>query len=110
MVLSWTLSDLEVLSALLRLGREGAVKQEGVDTALSRFEDFWGEVHVLAVADAVKARARRLLRVHSLSAADSLQLAAALAAVHDDPRGLGFVSLDDRLCAAAGREGFKVLP
>ncbi len=50
--------------------------------------------------------ARRLLRVHSLRAADALQLAAAIVAAHGEPASLGFVSLDERLCESAQREGF----
>jgi predicted nucleic acid-binding protein len=52
--------------------------------------------------------ARRLLRVHALSAADALQLAAAIAASEADPASLALVTLDDRLAEAARREGFLV--
>jgi len=53
--------------------------------------------------------ARRLLRVHDLRAADALQLAAALAAAEGRPMTLTLLCLDDRLGAAAEREGFPVL-
>jgi hypothetical protein len=53
--------------------------------------------------------AQRLLRVHPLRAADSLQLAAALAIAGDDPAELGFVCLDQRLVEAARKEGLDVL-
>jgi hypothetical protein len=53
--------------------------------------------------------AERLLRVHSLRAADSLQLAAAIIAAEREPVTLDLVSLDDRLNDAASREGFRVL-
>jgi hypothetical protein len=59
--------------------------------------------------ESVRERAGRLLAVHPLSAADALQLAAALVAVDERPRGFGFVTLDDRLAAAAVREGFALL-
>ena len=61
-------------------------------------------------ADSVRASAQRLLRVHPLRAADSLQLAAALLACEQDPPSLELVCLDDRLAEAAGREGFPVVP
>jgi predicted nucleic acid-binding protein len=57
----------------------------------------------------VRVTARRLLRVHNLRAADSLQLAAALVASEGHPASLEIVSLDDRLIDAAQREGFTVL-
>ena len=54
--------------------------------------------------------AERMLRVHPLRAADALQLAAALVWSRDRPDGRVFVSCDERLRDAAGREGFTVLP
>jgi len=57
----------------------------------------------------VRKRVIRLRRVHPLGAADALQLAAALTASGEDPQRLEMVSIDDRLAAAARREGLKVL-
>ena len=54
--------------------------------------------------------AERLLRGHPLSAADALQLAAALCAARNAPQPLPFVCLDDRLRDAARSEGFIVEP
>lgn len=54
-------------------------------------------------------RAVRLVRRHPLHAADALQLAAALMATGENPEQLDLVSSDDRLSAAARREGFRVL-
>lgn len=48
--------------------------------------------------------------MHALRSADALQLAAALVACDERPRGETFVSLDERLRNAAQREGFTVLP
>lgn len=54
--------------------------------------------------------AERLLRAHPLSAADALQLAAALDWCGEAATGRGFVCLDERLRDAATGEGFAVLP
>jgi predicted nucleic acid-binding protein len=59
--------------------------------------------------ESVRETATRLLRVHDLSAADALQLAAALLAAEGSPRTLAFVCLDRRLAVAAQREGFPVV-
>ncbi len=59
-------------------------------------------------SDAVRSTAQRLLRVHPLRAADSLQLAAAIIAAEHEPGTLEFVSLNARLNEAASREGFRV--
>jgi hypothetical protein len=52
----------------------------------------------------------RLLGLHPLRAADSLQLAAALVWVDRRPLGRPFICLDSRLREAARREGFTALP
>lgn len=52
--------------------------------------------------------AERLLRVHDLRTTDALQFAAAVSVAEGRPSTLEFVSLDDRLLAAARREGFPM--
>ncbi len=91
-----------------RRTREKTVEQ--VHAAAARVESSWETARVVSVPDAVKARAKRLLNVHPLRAADSLQLAAALIAADDQPSSRSFVCLDQRLADAAKREGFTVLP
>jgi len=81
-----------------------------VTAAIGAVESFWETVHVVSLVLPVKARAKRLLAVHPIRAADALQLAAALTAVYDDPAGWEFVCLDERLGDAARREGFTVVP
>ncbi|MBI3926340.1 MAG: type II toxin-antitoxin system VapC family toxin [Armatimonadetes bacterium] len=105
-VLAWTMSDVEFRSAICRLLREGAIEGTGADTAMGEFRRFWSGVRVLSAVEPVKERAMRLLGVHALRAADSLQLAAALVAAYDRPSNLEFVALDLRLVEAARREGF----
>lgn len=61
-------------------------------------------------SDAIRERARRLIALHPLRAADALQLAAALDWCGGNTRGESFVCLDDRLRGAATLEGFRVLP
>jgi uncharacterized protein len=109
-VLAWTLSDVEIRSALARMERQGALELSRSRDVALRVERFWESVHVVTLIDVVKARAKRLLGVHALKAADALQLGAALAAASDDPSGLELVCLDERLCDAARREGFSVTP
>lgn len=109
-MLVWTLTSTEVLSALFRRLREGILKQKELSASYERLQllvDDWSEVHAIEL---VKQRAERLLRVHALRAADSLQLGAALVAVQERPKGIGFVSYDQNLTTAADKEGFVVLP
>jgi predicted nucleic acid-binding protein len=109
-VVTWTLSEIEILSALCRLEREGDLDPDGFQRAVERLDELLQTVDTVNAFDAVKVRARRLLRTHVLRAADALQLGAALVCVSDDPSRWPFVCLDDRLAAAARREGFAVLP
>ena len=109
-MLVWTLTSTEVLSALLRRLREGTLKQKEMSASYERLQllvDDWSEVNAVEL---VKQRAERLLRVHALRAADSLQLGAALVAVQERPKGIGFVSYNQNLATAADKEGFAVLP
>jgi predicted nucleic acid-binding protein len=109
-VATWILSDVEVRSAFSRLARERAV-DAGESLRMAReFDAFWANVNIVPVVDAVKIRAMRLLAVHPLTAADALQLGAALSISYDNPATLDFVALDQRLRDAAQREGFRVLP
>jgi uncharacterized protein len=104
----WWASEVECVSALSRLEREGALGDEAITTALERLDrlaESWNEVQPTA---ALRGTARRLLRVHQLRGADSLQLAAAVIASEGQPASLSIVTLDERLAGAARREGFVV--
>jgi hypothetical protein len=57
----------------------------------------------------VRQRAERLASVHALSAADALQLAAALVVSREHPETLEYVTLDKVLARAARLEGFTVI-
>ncbi len=104
----WWGTEIECVSALARLEREDALAETAMIAALERLEmlaEAWNEVQPVA---AVRGVARRLLRVHPLRAADALQLAAAVVAAEGVPASLDLVTLDERLAAAARREGFVV--
>ena len=58
----------------------------------------------------VRDAAARALTLHSLSAADALQLAAGLLWADGHPAQHDFVCLDQRLRGAAHAEGFQLLP
>lgn len=108
-IVAWWGTPVECASALARLEREARLDSAGVTQALGQLNTLqaaWNEVQPL---DGVRQIAQRLLRVHPLRAADSLQLAAALLACEHRPQGWQFVCLDARLGLAAEREGFKLI-
>lgn len=104
----WWGTPVELASALSRRERDAGLALPEVTAALDRLRALERAWHEVIPADALRGRARRLLRVHPLRSADSLQLAAALSIAGDDPGSLGFVSLDRRLVDAARREGLDV--
>lgn len=104
----WWASEVECVSALARLEREGALMAAATTVALERLDRLIDSCNELQPVAAVRAGARRLLRVHTLRAADALQLAAAVVAAEGQPASLEIVTLDHRLAAAARREGFTV--
>lgn len=106
----WWAARVECRSAMARRQREGVFSVTEVSLlidALGTLSAAWSEVQP---TEAVRLRAERLLAVHPLRAADSLQLAAALVWADGAPRGLEFVCLDENLREAARAEGFAVLP
>jgi len=108
-VLVWWATEVECASAIARLEREGALEPRAAREAfdrLKRLADGWHEVDP---SDGVRETAVRFLRVHSLRAADALQLAAAFVAAERRPSSLELITLDDRLAAAARKEGFAVV-
>ena len=108
-ILVWWATEVECVSAVTRLERGGGLESGDVQAALERLDALsmsWADVQP---GPRVREIAVRLLRVHSLRAADALQLAAATAAAEERPSTLAFVTLDDRLAAAADREGFPVV-
>ena len=109
-IVAWWASPIECLSALARLRREKAlsIDEEGQAQAVLRaLMASWTEVEP---SEAVREQAARVLRLHPLRAADSLQLAAAMVWCQGDPAHREFVCLDHRLRDAAHREGFITLP
>lgn len=104
----WTLTPVEIASALQRLLRDGLLEERSVARAEARAEDLAAASHVVTDIEAVKVQARRLLRLHALRAGDALQLAAAIEWAGGRPSDRTLLTLDERLAQAARREGFLV--
>lgn len=104
----WTLTPVEVVSALRRLVREQALEEEVARLAEARMDEVVRASHVIIDVEPVKSLATRLLRLHPLRAFDALQLGAALHWAEGHPQGRTLHTLDRRLAQAAQREGFVV--
>jgi hypothetical protein len=108
-MLVWWATEVECASALARLERDGALEAPAVTAAFDRLKQLAGGWHEIDPSDAVREAAVRFLRVHPLRTADALQLAAAFVAAERRPSSLEVVTLDDRLAAAASKEGFVLV-
>jgi uncharacterized protein len=107
-VLVWWATEIECVSALARLEREGEIESDFVEPAHARLAGLSASWQEIEPSAQLRVTARRLLRVHALRAAHALQLAAAIVAAEGHPASLELVTLDDRLADAARREGFPL--
>lgn len=106
---TWWATTLECESALSRLERQSRFSPRRLQEArdrLRRLSESWNRV---MPSELILVRATRLLRTHSLRAADALQLAAGLEAAERHTYRLEFACNDNNLSAAAVREGLTVV-
>jgi uncharacterized protein len=108
-MLVWWATEVECASAIARLEREDALDEAAVREAFQRLTQLATGWHEVDPSDSIRETGVRFLRVHPLRAADALQLAAAFIAAERRPSSLQVVTLDDRLAAAARKEGFLVI-
>lgn len=109
-MVTWWATPVECSSAAARVRRERKIsteEEQAIRVRLDRAAECWNEI---IPSDEARSLARRLLLRHPLRGADSLQLAAALIWVRNQPEDFGFVCLDKRLREAARAEGFTVFP
>ena len=108
-ILAWWGSAVECAPPCTRLQCEGRLDSKGAEQAFQRLKliaDAWHEVEP---SEIVRENAVRFVRVHSLRAADAMQLAAAFVASERRPPSLAVVTLDDRLAEAMRKEGFALI-
>jgi hypothetical protein len=111
------LARVEVPAALWRKRRRGELGEGELRVLVTEFEaDYFGtalEVPcflVTGIPQTVLDAAARLLVSHALRGYDAIQLASACAVRDADPSCDTFACADRRLRAAAGAEGFEILP
>lgn len=108
-VIVWTLTRVELLSALARRRRGEPRAARRLLRARREILEAWPQWSEVTAVDLVRRHAERLVEAHPLSAADALQLGAAMVAADEDPASLDFATLDRAQADAADREGFRVL-
>ncbi len=108
-IVTWWSTEVECVSAIARLEREGRLTSPGLAVAISRLAAIEANWQEIRPTERLRTTAKRLLRTNALRAADALQLAAAIVAADGEPRLLPILTLDERLARAAEREGFPVI-
>jgi len=107
-VVVWTLTRVELLSALARRRREEPAAARQLLGATREILAAWPRWSEVTAVEVVRRYAERVVDTHAIRAADALQIGAALVAGGDDPAALEFVTFDQPQAAAAEREGFRV--
>jgi predicted nucleic acid-binding protein len=102
------LTSVEIVSALLRRSREGVLADDDLQRALAAIDPDLTAMLVVELTPMVVTRAHDLLRRHPLRAGDAIQLASCLYLQDELGEETVFVVFDDRLSAAARREGLTV--
>ena len=93
-IIVWTLTRIELLSAIARLRREDSGSATILTVArrnIMRAWDGWSEI---TSVELVRRHAERLVESYPLRAADALQLGAALIAAEGDPTNLELVTME----------------
>jgi uncharacterized protein len=107
-VVVWTLTRVELLSALARRRRAEPRAARRLLAARREILEAWPRWSEVTALDLVRRHAERVVEAHPLRAAGAIQLAAALVVAEDEPVSLGFVTFDEAQADAAEREGFRV--
>jgi len=109
-ILVWWGTSTECVSAIARLRRDNELDDATFNQVMTRFQAIEASWLEVPPTDVLRDHAKTLLFSHPLRAADALQLAAAMVASEGGYVDLPFACLDQRLCEAARKEGFRVLP
>ena len=108
-VVVWTLTRVELLSALARRRRAEPSAARRLLAARREILSAWQRWAEVTAVEIVRRHAERVVETHPLRAADALQIGAALVAAEDSPAAIEFVTFDQHQAVAAEREGFRVL-
>jgi predicted nucleic acid-binding protein len=100
-------SEVEIVSALARRCREGALPPAERDRAVDALHSDLLALHVVEVSRAVTRLAAELLRRHPLRAGDAVHLASAVHLGDLLRSPIAFLAFDDRLSRAAAGEGLE---
>ena len=104
------LSEVEIVSALVRRAREGSISEFDRDRALSTLAKDMAVVYVVELSGEITTIARGVLLKHRLRASDAIQIASCVHLQESTGRSVFFAAFDDRLNEAAIGSGLRLAP
>jgi len=102
-IVTWWGTRIECTSAIARLERAAVLTPRQASQAIELLQTLAAGWNEILPAEVVRDTACRLLRVHSLRAADAMQLAAAIVMAGGRTSQAWFLAFDDRQREAASR-------
>lgn len=103
------ISYAEARAAFARHQREGNITRPILRSMVRDLDRDWGTYNVVEVTEPLVRHAGALAERHALRGYDAVQLAAALT-LRRVSRAIEFATFDERLEAAAAREGLPAMP
>ena len=104
------LSEVEIVSALVRRAREGSISEFDRDRALSTLAEDMTVLYVVELSGEITMIARGVLLKHRLRASDAIQIASCVHLQESTGRSVLFAAFDDRLNEAAIGSGLRLAP
>ena len=105
----WWGTRVEIYSGLARLRLLKEIDEQGVVSAVRKWDTFEREANVIKPVEYVIEIATTLPGLYELRSQDAFQLAAALVWCRESPRNRPFISADQKLAEAASDAGFEVI-
>ncbi len=106
-IIVWWGTSIECISAISRGERMNSLDSSVIENALISLNALRSAWREISPSKKIKQIAERLLRVHSLTAADAMQLAACILASSE--YSINFLCYDQQLVSAAKKEGIVCL-
>jgi predicted nucleic acid-binding protein len=99
----------EARAAFARKRREQGISRAAYRSVVADLDQDWDDYFIVDVSQSVVQAAGFLAENHALRGADAIHLASAVALSKQMGQSVAFLCFDDRLAAASGKEGLRLL-
>jgi uncharacterized protein len=108
-IIVWWATEVECASAIARLELDDALDDAAATRAFQRLRQLAQTWHEIDASDPIREAAVRFLRVHPLATRMRCSSPLPSSPAERRPSSLEMVTLDDRLAAAARKDGFTLI-